>query len=190
LQIYAGARHILGRPVARQDYARSQRVVKKWVAENMKEASKAVWHAASLVIDGVEILDGELGSIDVGGGRLWHHPWAIYLGTLVVWGVWYARPAPYSVSAHQQIEDEDEIIWDPNSEMKLLLSTIIKSDSEGVLNDGSIASGIGKRGTNSLAAAVSRSLSKTRWAVVHDGMMVLRGLVQWRLVGGGGPGGS
>jgi hypothetical protein len=36
---------------------------------------------------------------------------------------------------------------------------------------------------------VSRCLSKVRWAVVHDGMMVLRGLVQWRLVGGGGPGG-
>lgn len=190
-QIYAGARHILGRSVARQDYARSQRVVKKWVAENLKEASKAVWHAASLVADGVVILDGELGSNDVGGGRLWHHPWAIYLGTLVVWGAWYARPNPSSAStsAERHIDDEDEIIWDPTSEMKTLLETIIKCDPDSVLDDGSIAGGIGKRGTNGLAAAVSRSLSKVRWAVVHDGMMVLRGLVQWRLVGGGGPGG-
>ncbi|KAL5114757.1 hypothetical protein ACEQ8H_007374 [Pleosporales sp. CAS-2024a] len=192
LQIYAGARHILGRPVARNDYARSQRVVKKWVAENLQEASKAVWHAAALVADGVEILDGELGSSDVCGGRLWHHPWAIYLGTLVVWGVWYARPAPSvadPLPAHVH-DDEDEIIWDPSAEMSALLETVVRSDAHKVLDNGCIAGGVGKRGTNVLAAVVSRCLSKVRWAVVHDGMMVLRGLVQWRLVGGGGPGGQ
>lgn len=72
--------------------------------------------------------------------------------------------------------------------MKTLLATIVSSDPENLLENGSIAGGMGKRGTNGLAAAVSRCLSKVRWAVVHDGMMVLRGLVQWRLVGGGGPG--
>lgn len=192
LQIYAGSRHILGRPVARQDYARSQRVVKKWVAENLQEASKAMWHAAALVAEGVDIFDGELGSSDVGGGRLWHHPWAVYLGTLVVWGVWYARPAPPAtdqVPHLQDDEDEDEIIWDPSAEMQMLLAAVRKSDAEKLLEAGyagGIAGGLGKRGTNGLAAVVSRCLSKVRWAVVHDGMMVLRGLVQWRLVGGGG----
>ncbi|KAH7357364.1 fungal-specific transcription factor domain-containing protein [Pyrenochaeta sp. MPI-SDFR-AT-0127] len=196
LQIYAGARHILGRPVARNDYIRSQRVIKKWVAENLKEAGNAVWHAAAIVSEGVDILDGELGSNDVGGGRLWHHPWAIYLGTLVVWGVWYARPVPPSANqlpAHVQfLDDEDEIIWDPSAEMRVLLDTIHKSEPEKVLEigyAGGIAGGLGKRGTNGLAAVVSRCLSKVRWAVVHDGMMVLRGLVQWRLVGGGSMGG-
>jgi hypothetical protein len=190
LQIYAGARHILGRPVARNDYARSQRVVKKWVAENLQEAGKAVWHAASLVASGVDTLDGGLGSNDVGGGRLWHHPWVIYLGTLVVWGVWEARPAPSSEQAPQSHiqDDEDEIIWDPSAEMKGLLDTIIRSEPEKVLENGCIAGGVGKRGTNALAAVVSRCLSKVRWAVVHDGMMVLRGLVQWRSIGGAGPG--
>jgi hypothetical protein len=191
LQIYAGARHILGRPVARNDYARSQRVVKKWVADNLKDASKAIWHAASLVTEGFDVLDGELGSNDVGGGRLWHHPWTIYLGTLVIWGVWYARPAPPTsdrLPPHLQ-NDEDEIIWDPSTEVKTLLDSITKSDPEKVLENSCIAGGLGKRGTNGLAAVVSRVLSKVRWAVVHDGMMVLRGLVQWRLVGGGGQGG-
>ncbi|KAF1935259.1 hypothetical protein EJ02DRAFT_471332 [Clathrospora elynae] len=208
LQIYAGARHILGRPVTRHDYARSQRVVKKWVAEHVKEAGKAMWHAAALVAEGVDILDGELG---VGGGRLWHHPWAVYLATLVLWGVWYARPLPpilhptsllppssFSSSEDDQIppllsllhdEDDDEIIWDPNAEMKGLLDTILTCQPENLLQvgyEGGIAGGVGKRGTNGLAAVVSRCLSKVRWAVVHDGMMVLRGLVQWRLVGGGG----
>ncbi|KAL6703053.1 hypothetical protein ACN47E_010260 [Coniothyrium glycines] len=198
LQIYAGSRHILGRPVTRNDYVRSQRTVKKWVAENLEEAGKAVWHAAALVNEGVDILDGELGSNDVCGGRLWHHPWAVYLGALAVWGVWYARPTTASTAdqlpAHlQHLDDEDDIIWNPASEMRMLLATIQNSKPEKLLESGyhgAISGGLGKRGTNSLAATVSRCLSKVRWAVVHDGMMVLRGLVQWRLVGGGGFGGA
>lgn len=86
-------------------------------------------------------------------------------------------------------DDEDEIIWDPSAEMKVLLDGIIKSDQEKVLESPGMKGAMGKRGTNGMAAVVSRCLSKVRWAVVHDGMMVLRGLVQWRLVGGGGPGG-
>ena len=192
LQIYAGARHILGRPVARADYARSQRIVKRWVSENIKEAGKAVWHAAGLVNQGIDVLDGEL---DVGAGRLWHHPWAVYLGTLVVWGVWYARPVPPATSENGEVlpfpmhDDEDEIIWDPAAEMKSLLELINKAEPELLLQIGykeGISGSLGKRGTNGLAACVSRCLSKVRWAVVHDGMMVLRGLVQWRLVGGSG----
>lgn len=191
LQIYAGARHILGRPVARADYARSQRVMKRWVAENLKEAGKAVSHAAALVDRGIDILDGECVSNDLGGGRLWHLPWAVYLGTLVIWGVWYARPVPplTSTDVQMQDDDEDEIIWDPQAEMKSLLDTVLKSDPERLLEVGyerGIAGGMGKRGTNGLAAVVSKCLGKVRWAVVHDGMMVLRGLVCWRLVGGGG----
>jgi hypothetical protein len=72
--------------------------------------------------------------------------------------------------------------------MNILLHKIMESDPERLLEHGGIVSGMGKRGTNGLAAVVSRCLSKVRWAVVHDGMMVLRGLVQWRLVGGGTPG--
>jgi len=189
LQIYAGARHILGRPVARQDYVRSQRVVKRWVVESVREASKAVWHAAGLVDRGVDILDGEGSVGEIGGGRLWHLPWAVYLGTLVIWGVWFARPAlplgsQTAVVQTGGVEEEDEIIWDPTAEMKGFLKLIIKSPPEGLL-DGGIRGAVGKRGTNSLAAVVSKSLGKVRWAVVHDGMMVLRGLVCWRLVGGG-----
>ncbi|CAE7001346.1 Fungal-trans domain containing protein [Pyrenophora teres f. teres] len=202
LQIYAGARHILGRPVARHDYARSQRVVKKWVLENTKKAGKAVWHASAIVSDGVDVLDGELSASDIGGARLWHHAWIVYLGTLVVWGVWYARPvpppAPDALPSHlSHLEgddgDEDEMVWDPSMEMKTLLDGILKSEPSGLLEQGvksAFSGGVGKRGTNGLAAVVSRCLSKVRWAVVHDGMMVLRGLVQWRLVGGGGGAGA
>ncbi|KAH8732675.1 fungal-specific transcription factor domain-containing protein [Phaeosphaeriaceae sp. PMI808] len=192
LQIYAGARHILGRPVVRHDYTRSQRVAKKWVTENPIEAGKAVWHAAALVADGVDILDGEPDCNDTSSGRLWHHPWSIYLGAIVIWGVWYARSvsvAPDQARLHENNDnDEDEIIWDPKAEMKALLDTVTNSNPDKSLEMGGIACMLGKKGTNGLAVVVSRCLSKVRWAVVYDGMMVLRGLVEWRLVGGGGPG--
>ncbi|PVI01568.1 hypothetical protein DM02DRAFT_590845, partial [Periconia macrospinosa] len=94
LQIYAGARHILGRPVARADYARSQRAVKTWVSRHPREAHDAVWHAASLVRCGIDCGSGHLKSEVVSGARLWHLPWTVYLGTLVVWGVGYTRRPP------------------------------------------------------------------------------------------------
>ncbi|KAF2133028.1 hypothetical protein P153DRAFT_178371 [Dothidotthia symphoricarpi CBS 119687] len=189
LQIYAGARHILGRPVARHDYARSQRIVKKWVVDNLPEAGKAIWHAAALVNQGVKVLDDGLESTDVGGGRLWHHPWAVYLGTVVVWGVWHARPVSRDP---ENVQDDDEIIWDPHADMKTLLDAISKSEPGRLLEvgyTGGVAGGMEKKGINGMTAVVSKCLSKVRWAVVHDGMMVLRGLVQWRLIGGGGIGG-
>jgi hypothetical protein len=167
LQIYAGARHILGRQVQRADYVRSQRVVRTWVAEHPEQASTAAWHAASLVRAGVNVLDSDS---ETSGSRMWHLPWAVYLGTLVVWGVWYAGP---------HAGEEDEVCWDTREEMGLLLEGIVERKEE-----------MGKKGVNALAAEVSRCLGKVRWAVVHDGMIVLRGLVQWRLVGGGGVGGG
>lgn len=37
-------------------------------------------------------------------------------------------------------------------------------------------------GTAGLTAIVVGQLSKIRWGVVHDGMVILKGLVPWRLI--------
>ncbi|KAH8664598.1 fungal-specific transcription factor domain-containing protein [Xylariales sp. PMI_506] len=48
VQIYAGARHILGRPVHRRDYIRSERVIKRWgagvAADDMPQPQQSVGH--------------------------------------------------------------------------------------------------------------------------------------------------
>lgn len=41
LQIYAGARHILGRPVQRSDFVRSERVVKQWATMTLQTCALA-----------------------------------------------------------------------------------------------------------------------------------------------------
>lgn len=53
VQIYAGARHILGRPVQQQDYVRSSRVVRRWASgEGGKgRAATAAWHSARMLRD-------------------------------------------------------------------------------------------------------------------------------------------
>ncbi|CAI6331446.1 unnamed protein product [Periconia digitata] len=232
LQIYAGARHILGRPVARADYARSSRVVKTWVSKHPQQARNAVIHAARLVESGIGFLeDGSNGEdrakeADVlAGGRVWHLGWTVYLGSLVVWGVGYARPVALSFSSghhrgaeaeaprpphrqngpenggrevgniYDQLEDddddddEDEIIWNPEAEMRRLLSRILSSSSSSS-SSSTTCIPISKKGANGMAAVVSARLAKVRWAVVRDAMMVLRGLVCWRLVGDGGSSGG
>jgi hypothetical protein len=253
LQIYAGAKHILGRAVARADYVRSQRVVKRWVAEQKSEVGHAVGHAAKLVRDGVDIWDGgsretsALGSAVVdgrgsgssttgaaggaGGTTLFHHPWSIYLSTLVIWAAWYAQPTttcPPDPSSQPQPthflrrpshasldethdpaasndddpdddddDDDDEIIWNPRQAMTTLLSTLLattpppgKTLHTTAYPTAVFSSNTGKKGVNGLAAVVSKWLGKVRWAVVHDGMMVIKGLVEWRVIGDGNASGS
>ncbi|OCK82677.1 hypothetical protein K432DRAFT_415193 [Lepidopterella palustris CBS 459.81] len=185
LQIYAGARHILGRPVTRPDYVRSQRIVKRWATEDALSAATAAWHAACVIRDGVMNLEG----FDAMG--LFHFPWCLYLCTLTCWAFHHARPSEASASdagvglgageqqghgATAAGDDEDEIIWDAKAEMNALISGMTSQTPEG------LAKARGRRRTSGLTAVVAKCLSKVRWAVVHDGMMVLRGLVPWRLI--------
>lgn len=225
LQIYAGSRHILGRPVARNDYARAQRVVREWVRRDKDVVRSTIWHAAALVREGLGVLGWEGSekerqkSDDIGNGaRYWHLPWTLYLGTLVVWGVSHARAYAAArccslvastvahglpvtpVSAVPSLQEpshdpthplspssSDEIIWDPILTTQNLLTTILAVDLQTHVPNSALDSTavLDKKGINSLAAVVSRCLGQIRWAVVHDGMVVLRGLVEWRVVGGG-----
>ncbi|TGJ81942.1 hypothetical protein E0Z10_g6831 [Xylaria hypoxylon] len=92
IQIYAGSRHILGRPVLQKDYIRSSQVVKRWAAASNQGppqqqsrsyicSSTASWHAARLLYEASE---GLLNSKAMG---LFHVPWCLYLATLTCWAV-------------------------------------------------------------------------------------------------------
>lgn len=161
LQIYGGARHILGRPVSKTDYARSQRVVKQWASRDFQRAVKATWHAASLLEDASD----KEGFIAVDA---FHHPWAVFLASLTLWTFYQARP---TTSADQ----DDEMIWDASEHMRQLLCDLTKTNCPDL-------SHLGKNCTAGLTAVVVGHLSKVRWAVVHDGVLILRNLVPWRLI--------
>jgi hypothetical protein len=191
VQIYAGARDILGRPVQQQDYVRSSRVVKRWASSSRERAATATWHGARMLRD---LMTGD-GSCDPGGPNkpvmdsphlisLFHVPWCLYLATLSCWAFHHAKS-----TRRGRLEDEnhwgddeagdsdgsDEIVWDSKKEMHDLV-TIMTSSVRDVM------ASQGRRRTNGLIWVVADALSKVRWGIVHAGVGVLRGLVPMRLI--------
>ncbi|KAH7014887.1 fungal-specific transcription factor domain-containing protein [Ilyonectria destructans] len=213
VQIYAGARHILGRPVQQRDYLRSAQVVKRWAATTMPAASSretssssgkepattpsseqqalqpnqsaanAAWHAARMLRDTMKVL------VDSEAMNLFHVPWCLYLVTLTCWAFHHARPSrgrrTSSRMNHGASDDEDddayneddEMVWDPQAEMKSLLSSM----ASGINRSESVLSWERRR-TNGLVWIMADSLTKVRWGIVHSGVVVLRGLVPQRLI--------
>jgi hypothetical protein len=218
LQIYAGARHIIGRPVTRADYDRSRRVVKEWATATATPASttasthggtstpaaKAAWHAAHLLRDGILNLD----NWDV--NNAFHYPWCLYLATLTCWAFHFANVvdksggmcgngtastsgnnnysnntinsinADHFVSSGNSLLDsgvlDDGMVWHAKSEMNALVSSMTSVVPENLWR------GLGKYSTSGLTAVMAKHLSNIRWAVVHEGMKVLRGLVPERSI--------
>lgn len=180
LQIYAGARHIIGRPVTRADYDRSRRTLKQWAkpGTGSSAAVKASWHAAHLLRDGILNLD----NWDV--NDVFHYPWCLYLATLTCWGFHFAgsdkssNPSDRSEISHASGDSmqHDDIVWDAQAEMNALVSGMTSVTPEGLWRM------VGKYPTGGLTAVMAKHLSSVRWAVVHEGMKVLRGLVAERSI--------
>lgn len=153
LQISAGARHIIGRPVSLHDYERS-----KWIIRNQEptSANTAAWHAAQLLRDGIMNLEGW--DVD----QQFHYPWCLYLATLTCWAFHHAKDEPNSGRTFESTNDE--------SSMNALISSMTAVGPDGL---GRLA---GRHSTSGLINVVAKHLSNIRWAVVYEGMKVLRGL--------------
>ncbi|KAI1166649.1 fungal-specific transcription factor domain-containing protein [Nemania serpens] len=179
IQIYAGSRNILGRPVQQKDYVRSSQVVKRWAANaypgpsqpqfpSSPCASTAAWHAARLLFEASE---GLAKSKAMG---LFHVPWCFYLATLTCWAAHHARPSrSFGDDAGM---DLDEIVWDAEGDMKIFISSIASNKPGGAIQPN------WQRGTTALAWVMADTLTKIRWGIIHAGVTVLRGLVPQRLI--------
>jgi hypothetical protein len=184
LQIYAGANHILGRPVTRADYERSRRVVKDWAKPGgSTPAARAAWHAAHLLRDGIMNLD------NWDANDSFHYPWCLYLSTLTCWAFHDANTADTSpgggssngaadrnwhgVDSHLLDSGmvDDSVVWHAKAEMNALVSSMTSAVPKNLWR------GLGKYPTSGLTAVIARHLGNIRWAVVHEAMKVLKGLL-------------
>lgn len=184
LQIYAGARHIIGRPVSSVDKERSTRKIRDWIQQKpgSSPACVAAWHAASLLRDGVM----NLTNWDV--NNAFHYPWCLYLATLTCWafhfcsqdegpsrsaGAGHIRNSASEdmISISMGIYPDDDTMWDAKADMNALVSSMTSGVPEG------LSKMAGKYSTKGLTTVMAQHLSNVRWAVVHEGMKVLRGLV-------------
>ncbi|KAI1765414.1 fungal-specific transcription factor domain-containing protein [Hypoxylon sp. FL1150] len=177
IQIFAGARHILGRPVQKSDFVRSEKVVKRWAAAaghpNQRsdsddspddDAATAAWHAAQLLQTASQTL------VDFDSLGLFHVPWCLYLATLTIW-------AFHHTGGKGGLEDDSELVWDAQAEMHAVVDSMVRAGTEG------LPAIQGLKRTGGLVWVMAEVLKKVRWGIVHAGVTVLKGLVPWRLIG-------
>jgi hypothetical protein len=84
LQIYAGAAHIIGRPVTKSERDRSRQRVERWAQHCSLSAATAASHAAFILRDGIRKLK------DWDAGDVFHYPWCLYIATVAcVWSPFF-----------------------------------------------------------------------------------------------------
>ncbi|KAL7764947.1 hypothetical protein ACKLNR_006092 [Fusarium oxysporum f. sp. zingiberi] len=195
IQIYAGARHILGRPVQQKDYRRSAKAVKQWASlvterpnkdqtsnaeqntrSHKRPASIAAWHAARLLHENTKVLTRS------DAMQLFHVPWCLYLATLACWAFCHGQPNRGGIldmedDADDSDDESDEIIWNPRGEMHNLVSRMAQNRPE----DMDVKTGQ-QRQIVGLVWTMAETLSKVRWGILHAGVVVLRGLIPQRLI--------
>ncbi|KAI1383705.1 fungal-specific transcription factor domain-containing protein [Hypoxylon trugodes] len=174
VQIFAGARHILGRSVQRSDFIRSEKVVKRWAAnhavQNVGEsddAASAAWHAAQL------LQSASQNFADFDSMGLFHVPWCLYLATLTIWTFHHTGARALGAGP----DHDSELVWDAQAEMREIVDLMVEA---GI---GGLSEMQGLKRTGGLVWVMAETLSKVRWGIVHAGVTVLKGLVPWRLIG-------
>lgn len=164
LQIFAGATHILGRPVLKPDRERSRQKIKEWAKQGSMPAAHAVSHAALLLRDGVRKLH------NWDAGNVFHYPWCLYLATLTCWAFQVGEGREVEGAIKEGGPDDEDADWDSKAEMNALVSALARARLDDLWRMA------GKYRAGDLPRVMVRYLSTIRWAVVQEGMIVLRGL--------------
>ncbi|KAK4942567.1 hypothetical protein LTR10_017696 [Elasticomyces elasticus] len=185
LQIHAGAKHITGRPVSDLDRQRSRARLNEFITRDEgKSVGRAGWHAARLIRDGVRKLDNW--NVD----DMIHFPWCLYLATLTCWAIQSSaiesRIDGLQKSLHapmppdRGLDDEDDV-WDSETDMKALISALSRLDPASDTFAKDIWSAAGNHRPHGLLTCMVRHLSTIRWAVIREGMIVLKHLVAYQV---------
>ncbi|KAE8449879.1 hypothetical protein EG329_007356 [Mollisiaceae sp. DMI_Dod_QoI] len=166
LQIFAGASHIIGRPVTKVDRERSKARIERWAKHSSISAARAGSHAARILRDGIRKLK------DWDAGDYFHYPWCLYLAALTCWAFQMcSKTADGAIGEGGGSDTEEDSDWDARAEMSALVSAMTRSNLEDLWK---VA---GRYRTGDLPRVMSKHLSTIRWAVVQEGMKVLNGLM-------------
>ncbi|OAA60279.1 Transcription factor [Niveomyces insectorum RCEF 264] len=208
VQIYAGARHILGRPVLRTDYLHSERIVKQWAAAGTAcpasnhadlatagaaAAAAANKHtkntpsstenngaaAAKAAWHAACLLHDACNNLtDFDAMGLFHVPWCLYLATLTCWAFYHARPK--TTSGWRGAEDDCDNEGEIVWDARKEMDDLVSSMSG--TKPWNLMLAQSKRNTAGLVWVMANVLSNFRWGIIRSGVIVLRGLVPSRMV--------
>lgn len=179
LQIFAGATHIIGRPVTALDVTHSRSRIQAWVTGPY--GTDALTHAARVLRDGMHKLE------NWDAGDVFHYPWCLYLATLTLWSFQVCCKSNLSsVNGEPQeteIEGErDE--FDAKAEMMALISQLTRSSPP--VEEEEMREVVTKFRVLDVPRIMASVLGRVRWAVVQEGVLVLKGLGRMNASGGGG----
>jgi hypothetical protein len=165
MQINAGASHIIGRPVTKVDRERSQARVERWTKDNSLSAARAAAHAAYILRDGIRKLK------NWDAGDFFSYPWCLYLATLTCWTFQTCtKNNDCGDEGPGSAGDDEESDWDSRAEMNALVSAMARSNIHDLHR---VAR---KYRAGDLPRVMAKHLSIIRWAVVQEGVVVLKGL--------------
>ena len=135
-------------------------------------AAKAMSHAAQILRDGIRKLD------NWDAGDMFHYPWCLYLATLTCWTFQTATIKTIDTGTDARIDgggaesaNDEDADWDSKAEMNALVSAMARAKVEDMWMV------VGRYRTGDLPRVMVKVLGAVRWAVVQEGMVVLRGLV-------------
>ncbi|KAK5208852.1 hypothetical protein LTR41_005249 [Exophiala xenobiotica] len=167
LQIFAGARQILGKPVTPLDYERSRKIIHTWLISEATRTivGRAAWHACRVLRDAIIDLDeGDLTD-------LFHYPWCLYLATLICWAFHSGGGASPNAASNVKQAAWQAKNLDSKSEMTALISGMGSCTSVEDLNKAA-----GSYRTQGMIALMVNQLASVRWAAMHEGTKVLKAL--------------
>ena len=117
---------------------------------------------------------------------MFHYPWTLYLCTLTIWSfqIQHKRPkAPLPLplphahptthtdeNANAKDTADEEGDWDSRAEMNALVSALARSNTD------ELERVAARYRSRDLPRVMARVLGAVRWAVVQEGVIVLRGL--------------
>lgn len=170
LQSYAGTHHILGRFIEPAEHARSLERIKNWAAPGSMDGAIAVSHAALLLRDGITKLHN-WDSDDV-----FHYPWCLYIATLTCWAFLTGVSDNHKFLAGEGVEivNGEASERDARAEMNALISAITRAKTENLWRIR------GRYRVGDLPKVMAKVLGGVRWAVVQEGVVVLRELGKGR----------
>lgn len=168
LQIYSGAKHILGRQITEPNIAVAKEEMYQWYS-NLGYTEKCLMHASQLIREG--LMNSTFEAVIEG---TFHYPWCLYLATLVCWSFYNIQGNLQNslLSARKSNQDKKRKTWIDNASYSSMKDLILSITSMAPSQYRSMTSA----DVSGLLYEVRSQLKTVRWGLTYEAQIVLKSL--------------
>ncbi|OWB84607.1 binding protein [[Candida] boidinii] len=170
VQIYAGAKHILGRQITKPNIAVAKEEMYHWYS-NLGYTEKCLMHASQLIREG--LMNSTFEAVLEG---TFHFPWCLYLATLVCWSFYNIQGDLQNslLSTKKSNQDKKRKTWIDNESYSSMKDLILSITSMAPSQYRSMTS----VDVSGLLYEVRSQLKTVRWGLTYEAQLVLKSLSQ------------